>query len=94
MIKRKKYAFIVFILIVFLLFFVSCGKEKEETTWTKTSETEQTIDTLDQTSENEEAVAEETFGKSKFEIFLDENTEILVLDSVWDFEFCESTTWL
>jgi Mg-chelatase subunit ChlD len=93
--ERKKSVFIVFMLVILLLFFVSCGKEKEETTTeAEPSETEQGVEASDETIANEETIIEVTNEKSKFQIFLDENTENLVLDPVWDFKFGESTDWL
>ncbi|HKL43187.1 MAG TPA: VWA domain-containing protein [Clostridia bacterium] len=93
---KRRYVFIVFILIVFLLLFVSCGKENEEISSTDSSETKTDIEveSLERGNEEDGSVTEETFEKSKFEIFLSENTETLSLEPIWRFKFGESTDWL
>ena len=66
---KRRYVFIVFILIVFLLLFVSCGKENEEISSTDSSETKTDIEveSLERGNEEDGSVTEETFEKSKFE---------------------------
>ena len=94
--KERSYIFKLLMFLFLVLLLISCGKKEEATEKNLETDKQTVIDKLDESVNDEvkENVEKVVLEKSKFETFLEKNTEKENLEPVWTFEFGKAVDWL